>query len=132
MAQVGLSTAAANALLTNFTAATAVTASHVAPHTNVGDPGAAGTSNPFTGFTGQPTRPAITWAAAASGARSITTTLPEWAITSSATIAHISVWSASTAGTFQFSATLTTAKAVTNGDTLRLTSLTVTLTPIAA
>jgi hypothetical protein len=125
---VGLSTAAANALLTNFTAATVVTASHVAPHT--ADPGSAGATGLFTSVTTQ--RAALTWAAAASGARSITTTLPEWAVTGSGTVSHISVWSAVSAGTFQFSAALTTSKAVTNGDTLRLTSLTVTLTPIAA
>ena len=50
----------------------------------------------------------------------------------SVTISHISVWTLITAGTFQFSGALTAGKAITNGDTYNQTSLTVTLTPIAA
>lgn len=101
---------------------------HVKVHT--GDPGSAGTSN----ASAETTRKALTWAAAASGSKAITTTLPSWATWSagSETISHISVWDASTAGNFLFSAALTVSKAITNGDTLNLTTLTFALTPLAA
>lgn len=102
-------------------------------HTNVGDPGAAGTSN----ASATTTRMAVTFGASASGgggrqiSLSNTPTWSSWA-GGSETIAHVSDWDSTTAGTFQWSATLTTPKAVVNGDTLTITSLTVSLTPIAA
>lgn len=111
------------------TAFTTPAGSFIQLHTNVGDPGASGTSN----VAGVTTRPAATWAAASAGSKSISNT-PTWAgwAGGSQTISYISEWDASTAGNFLFSATLTTPKAVTNGDTLTLSSLTFALTPIAA
>jgi hypothetical protein len=50
----------------------------------------------------------------------------------SVTISHVSVWTLITAGVFQFSGQLTTGKAITNGDTYNQTTLTISLTPIAA
>lgn len=80
------------------------------------------------------TRKQLTWSAASAGSKAIAATLPSWATWSAGaeTITHISVWDASTAGNFLFSAALTASKSVTNGDTLNLTSLTFALTPLAA
>jgi hypothetical protein len=92
------------------------------------DPGASGTTSVSTGIA---TRTALTQNAAAAGSQAITATI-SFAATGSDTITHISTWSASSAGTFYYSAALSVSKAVTNGDTLQLTALTVALTPIAA
>ena len=110
------------------TAFTAPTTTAVKLHT--ADPGSAGT----TAASAETTRKALTWSAAASGSKAITTTLPQWATWSagSETITHISVWDSTTAGNFLFSAALTASKSITNGDTLNLTALTFAFTPIAA
>lgn len=109
---------------TTFTGVT----SYVKLHT--GDPGAAGASN----ASANTTRVVLAWNAAALGSKAITATLPSWATwaAGSETISYISVWDNLTAGNFLFSVQLTVAKAVTNGDTFNLTSLTFALTPIAA
>lgn len=97
---------------------------------HTGDPGSAGTAN----ASANTTRVALTWSAASAGSKAITATLPSWATwaSGSETITHVSVWDSTTAGNFLFSAVLTVSKAVTNGDTLNLLTLTVSFTPIAA
>lgn len=100
-------------------------------HTNAGDPGSAGTSN----VSSTTTRQAVTFNASSAGSSltiSNTPTWSTWAGTNGEVVAHISVWSASTSGTFYFSATLTALKTVNTGDTLTLTGLTFALTPQAA
>ncbi|MGV9540944.1 phage tail fiber protein [Nocardia beijingensis] len=99
---------------------------HVKLHT--GDPGSAGTSN----ASAVTTRSQATFAAAASGAIALTGTNPSWSMTATETISHVSVWDNSTAGNFLWSAALTASKNVVNGDTLTLTSLGFSLTPLAA
>ena len=47
-------------------------------------------------------------------------------------VTHFGIWDASTAGNFLGSAALTASKAVANSDTLTLSSLSVSLSPIAA
>lgn len=94
---------------------------------HIGDPGAAGTANPSA----VTTRQAITWSAASSGAIVLSNT-PSFAMTASETISHVAIWSASSAGTFYYSAALTTPRAVVNTDTLNFTTLGVTITPLAA
>lgn len=110
------------------TAFTAPTTTAVKLHT--GDPGASGTSAASL----ETTRKALTWSAASSGSKSITTTLPQWASWSagSETISHVSVWDSTTAGNFLYSFALTASKSVTNGDTLNLTSHSISFTPLAA
>lgn len=110
------------------TAFTAPTNTYVKLHT--GDPGAAGTTAASTNTT----RVILAWSAASAGAKAITATLPSWATwaSGSETITHVSVWDNLTAGNFLFSVALTASKPVTNGDTLNLTSLSVSITPIAA
>jgi hypothetical protein len=95
---------------------------------HTGDPGAAGTAN----SSAVTTRSAATFGSAASGGVGTMTNTPSWSMTSTETISHISLWDASTAGNFLWSVTLTASKAVSNGDTLNLSSLTLTFTPIAA
>jgi hypothetical protein len=97
---------------------------------HTGDPGSAGTAN----TSAETTRKALTWSAASAGSKAITTTLPSWAAWSagSETISHVSVWDSTTAGNFLYSFALTASKSVTNGDTLNITSHSVSLTPLAA
>lgn len=106
-------------------------------HTNVGDPGSAGTLN----VSSNTTRVAITFGASAavSSTRAITSsgTAPSWANWAGANgevVSYISLWSASTAGTFYCSIQLTSPKTMGTGDTLNLTTggTSISLTPIAA
>lgn len=107
---------------------TAITSAFVKIHT--GDPGAAGTSNAAAGST---TRPALTQATPAAGAMAQNGTAPQWTNGgTSETITHISVWDNATAGNFLYSIALTASKAWASGDTLTLTSCSVSLTPLAA
>jgi hypothetical protein len=108
------------------TAFTAPAAEYVKLH--IGDPGAAAATNPSA----VTTRVVVTHAAASAGSISLTGTPPSWTMTATETITHISVWDASSAGNFLYSAALTASKAVVNTDTLTLNTLTVSLTPIAA
>lgn len=113
------------------TAFTAPTATWVELHT--ADPGAAGTTAVSVGST---TRLQVTsgnWNAAASGSKSISATVGPWTNGgTSETLSHIAVFSASTAGTFWFSAALTSSQAWASTNTFSLTALTVAFTPIAA
>jgi hypothetical protein len=97
---------------------------------HTGDPGASGAAN----ASANTTRVALSWSAASAGSKAITATLPSWATwaAGSETLSYISVWDNLTAGNFLFSAQLTIARSVVNGDTVNLTSLTFALTPIAA
>lgn len=128
---VGLSTVNfANKVLDHMLRATASTApagNFVKLHT--ADPGASAA----TAASANTTRASATFSAASAGACALSNT-PTWAswAAGSETISHISVWDASTAGTFLYSAALTASKAVANGDTLTITSLSVSLAPVAA
>lgn len=111
------------------TAFTAPTNTYVKLHT--ADPGAAATNAPSS----VTTRVILAWAAGAAGSKSIQATFPVWASwagTNGEVVSHISVWDNLTAGNFLFSAALTTPKTVNTGDTLTLTSLSVSFTPVAA
>ena len=109
-------------------ASTAPAGNFVKLHT--ADPGAAATNAPSS----VTTRPAATFAAASAGAIAMNNTpsWASWAGTSPETVTHISAWDASTVGTFLYSVALTASKTVQTGDTLTLTSLSVSLAPLAA
>ena len=110
-------------------ASTAPAGNFVKLHT--ADPGASATNAPSS----VTTRPAATFGAAASGSIAAIATFPSWATwagTSPETVTHISVWDASTAGTFLYSVALTASKVVQTGDTLTLNSLSISLAPLAA
>jgi len=122
---VGLATGNANAAV----AAVILDADFFQLHT--GDPGANGTAN----VSAETDRKAATFGSPSAGSVSATgSPLASWATwdAGSETITHVSLWSASTAGTFQYSFALTASKAVTNGDTLNLTSHSVSASPLAA
>lgn len=94
------------------------------------DPGAAGT----TATASVTTRPAATFAAPSGSAIALsnTPTWASWAGTSPTTASHIAEWDAATAGNFKDSAALTTPKTVQTGDSLTLTSMTISFSPTAA
>lgn len=95
---------------------------------HTGDPGAAGTAN----SSAVTTRSTLTLAAASAGAVALSGTQPSWAMTTAETISYISVWDNASAGNFLWSAQLSVAKTVANGDTLTLTTCGLSLTPLAA
>jgi hypothetical protein len=121
---VGLSATTANGIVDGIGSGTIYVKLHTA------DPGASGA----TAASANTTRVQSTRASASAGSSAQSGTAPSWAswASGSETISHISLWTASTAGTFLGSAALTASKAVANGDTLTLSTLTIALTPIAA
>lgn len=123
----GLSAAKANSILNVLrnTAYSAIATPFVKLHT--GDPGAAGTAN----ASAVTTRNAVTWNAPSGGSMTLNT-LSSWSMTTSETITHISIWDASTAGTFIESWALSSGVAVVNGSTFSITTLTLSFSPIAA
>lgn len=94
---------------------------------HIGDPGAAGTSN----AAGNTTRKQATMASASSGSAASTADLSWTSVSTSETYTHFSMWTASTAGTFLWSGTVT-ANAVTAGDTFTITTGNLTLTATGA
>lgn len=108
---VGLSSAAANTLLDSLGS------SYTWIKLHVGDPGAAGTSNPA----GNTTRMQATWASASGAVKSNTGAITWTGVSTSEDYTHFSVWSASSAGNFGFSGTVT-ANAVASGDSFTVPS----------
>jgi hypothetical protein len=107
----------------------AVAGTFVQLHT--GDPGAAGTSNVSVGST---TRNSFVFSSSSSGS-SLSLGTPPSAWTNggtSETLTHISVWTASSAGTFLFSVALTASKAWASADQFSLSTLSAALTPQSA
>lgn len=105
----GLGSAGANTALDAFNAAYPWVKLHI------GDPGAAGTSNPAV----ETTRKQVTWTGAASGADSNSNTLTWTTVAATEDYTHFTLWTASSAGTFGGSGTVT-ANAVTAGDTFQV------------
>ena len=101
----------------------AVAAVYVKLH--VGDPGAAGTSNPAT----ETTRKEASFSAASSGTLTSDSALTWTNIAGSQDATHVTAWDNISAGNFLFSGTIT-ANAYTAGDTFTIASgsLTVSLT----
>lgn len=111
------------------TAYSAVAGTFAQLHT--GDPGAAGTANVSVGST---TRNSFVFSDSSAGsALSLGTPPSAWTNGgTSETLTHISVWTASTSGTFLFSVALTASKAWASADTFTLTTLGASLTPQSA
>lgn len=96
----------------------------------VGDPGASGAANAAVGST---TRVQATMGAASGGSKAMTSMASNWTNGgTSETLSHIGLWSASSAGTFNASGTISPNQAWASGNTFSLTALTVSITPIAA
>lgn len=97
---------------------------------HVGDPGSAATSNVAAGDT---SRKQATMAAASGGSKAMTSMAGSWTnVSTTETLSHISLWTASTAGTFNASSALSASQAWVNTNTFSLTTLTIAITPIAA
>lgn len=122
---VGLAAAAVNGWLDGtFATATCWAKLHTA------DPGAAGATAAAAGDT---TRKQATMAAASGGSKAMTGTAGPWTNGgTSETLSHLSLWTASTAGTFNGSVTLTASQAWVNTNTFTLNTLSIAITPIAA
>ena len=105
----GLGAAGAN------TALDALLAAYPWVKLHVGAPGAAGTANPAV----HTERKQATWTAAAAGAASNSAQLQWTDVDGAEDFTHFTCWSASTAGNFGFSGTVT-ANAVLVGDTFTI------------
>jgi hypothetical protein len=95
---------------------------------HVGDPGAAGTANPSA----VTTRRQATMNAASGGQITLNAMSGTYAMTTSETISHFSVWDDPTAGNFLFSGQWTVSRTVVNGDTIVIQTFVVNNTPLAA
>jgi len=94
------------------------------------DPGSAGATAAAAGDT---TRKQATMASASGGPKAMTGTAGPWTNGgTSETLTHISVWDASSAGNFLYSASLTASQAWASTNTFTLNTLTVAITPLAA
>jgi hypothetical protein len=122
---VGLAAALVNGWLdAAFATATCWVRLHTA------DPGAAGAT---AGAAGDTTRKQATMAAASAGSKAMTGTAGPWTNGgTSETLSHISLWTASAAGTFQASGALGSAQPWASTNTFTLTSLSIAITPLAA
>ncbi|WP_406122954.1 hypothetical protein OHQ89_12400 [Streptomyces canus] len=98
---------------------------------HTGDPGAAGTSAVSAGSA---TRNSCTFAASSSGSALALSGAPSaWTNGgTSETLTHISVWTASSAGTLLFTVALTASRAWASTDSFTLSTLSAALTPQAA
>lgn len=129
---VGLATTTlANKILDHLrggTAWTQPTGLYVQLHT--ADPGGAGTTAAFTNVS--TTRSQATFSAASNGQIALSNS-PSWSITGAGgTVTHIAVFDAASAGNFLWSTSLGANKTVASGDTLTLTSCTLSLGALAA
>lgn len=110
------------------TSATAIATLFVKLHT--GDPGSAGANNAAVGST---TRQSFTFAAPSGNALALTGAPTAWTNGgTSETLSHVSIWDASTAGNFIFSAPLASTQAWASGNQYALSALGLSLSGIAA
>lgn len=106
-----------NAWLNAFARATSYSNAEVWVKLHIGDPGVAGTSNPAANTT---RKQGTFGSVAASGAISNTAMLEWTAVPNTETYTHISLWTASSGGTFLGSDDLSASAAVVAGDTFRI------------
>lgn len=93
------------------------------------DPGAAAGTGAAAGDT---TRKQATMAAASGGSKAASASVGPWTNGgTSETLSHISLWTASTAGSVNATAALAGSQAWASGNTFTLTALTIAITPIA-
>jgi hypothetical protein len=124
----GLSAYLANKLLDHaFRNVTYTPPTTIYAKMHIGDSGGAGTAN----ASAQTTRVAVAWNAAASGSVTLTGT-PEFTLNAGETITDCSFWDNPTTGNFLFSAQASVSKAGVSGDIIRISTNTLSLTPLAA
>lgn len=112
---VGFAPATAASILDAICNNTSYAVTEVWIKLHTGDPGAAGTSNAAT----ETTRKQASFAAASNGTITTDADLQWTNVAGSEDYSHFSAWTASTAGTFLFSGTIT-ANAVTAADTFTI------------
>lgn len=120
----GLSNGARNSILDAIGNATAFSYSAVWTQLHTADPGAAGT----TAVASASTRKSTSFAAAASQSMTTDADLLWSSVAAAETITHISLWDASTSGTFIGSKQLTASKTVAIGDNFRIPAGSLTIT----
>lgn len=98
---------------------------YLALHTQ--DPGEAGTGTEVSAGGYTYARQTIAFSAASGGSISMSNSYIEYTNMPGVTVTHVALWDASSSGNCLWSGALTASRAVTAGDTLRITSLTVTL-----
>lgn len=131
MAAYSFSSTLANALLNVLNGTTIATnayttSGNVYLQLHTADPGTAGTTAISAGST---TRVLAAFGTASGGTVTMTTSNPQWTNGgTSETITAISIWSASTSGTFLCSGQLTSSQAWASGNILQLSSLSVSIT----
>jgi hypothetical protein len=93
------------------------------------DPGAAGGTAAAAGDT---TRKTVTWGAAAAGSKAMTSMSGSWTnVSTTETLSHVSFWDSATVGSCLATAALTASQPWVNTNTFSLTTLSVSLAPIA-
>jgi hypothetical protein len=123
----GLAAATANGWLNVLRGTTYTGLAGLFVKLHIGDPGGAGTNNPSA----LTTRNALTLNAASGGVCTLSA-LAAFTMTATETISHVSLWDASTAGTFIASGALSVAKPVNASDTLTFNTFTLSAAPVAA
>lgn len=107
----------ANSFLDAVARAVAYSEAEVWVKLHLGDPGAAGTSNPAV----ETTRMQATFGSAAASRAISNTAAVEWTnVSTTETYTHVSLWDASTGGNFLGRDDLSSPAAVTAGDTFRI------------
>jgi hypothetical protein len=125
----GIAAATANAELERFRGSAASAFSAVFAQLHTADPGAAGTTAISVGST---TRNAVTWNAASAGSMTLAS-LAAWTNGgTSETITDLTLWTLSSGGVFIGSVQLSVALPWVSTNTLTITTLTASRTPIAA
>jgi hypothetical protein len=128
-ATYSLSSTVANAALGIFNATAPTTYGTVYVQLHTADPGTAGTTAVSAGST---TRVAVVFGTASAGAVTMTTSNPQWTNGgTSETITAISIWSASSSGTFLASGQLSSSQAWSSGNIIQLSTLSISI-PTAA
>jgi hypothetical protein len=125
----GIAAATANAELERFRGSAASAFTTVFAQLHTADPGAAGTTAISVGST---TRNAVTWNAASAGSMTLAS-LAAWTNGGTTeTITDLSLWTLSSGGVFIGSVQLSVALPWVSTNTLTITTLTASRTPIAA
>lgn len=124
---VGISSYLANKLLDHVCRNVAYTPpATVYAKIHTGDPGTSGSGNSSTVVT----RVAVSFSAAAGGSISASGT-PEFTLSGSETISHVSFWDAATSGNFLWSSQATTSKTGGPGDIIRIATNVLSIGPLA-
>jgi hypothetical protein len=120
----GLSTGTRNSILDAIGNATAFSYSAVWIQLHTADPGSAGT----TAVASNNTRKSVSFGAASAGSMTTDADILWSSVGAAETYSHISLWDASSAGTFIGSAALTASKTVAIGDNFRIPTGSLTIT----